>query len=214
MVTEGSVVAVEREMARYYDAEEAREDWPLDAGRIAARERFIDRLVADAVRGPVLEIGSGPGRDALALAEAGRDVIGFDLSHGHARRAASRGVTMAVGSVRTLPFASASIGALWSMSTLMHVPTVTIESTMEEIARVLAPAAIVAIGVWGGPDSEELVSNPEEQADGPRRLFSRRSEGAWRDLLQLVGEIETFEVWDFVPGTDFRYHLAFLQAYG
>ncbi len=45
-----------------------------------------------------------------------------------------------------------------------------------------------------------------------RRLFSRRSERRWRPLLEMVGRVDDFEVWDDDRDDDdaFRYHVAFL----
>ncbi len=100
------------------------------------------------------------------------------------------------------------------MSTLMHIPTVAIEATMRELARVLTPGAIAAIGVWGGPDVEHLSESPVDPPTGPRRLFSRRSEERWRSLLAQLGRIDDFAVWED-PGADdeaFRYHLAFVTV--
>ena len=209
MIDEPGVAGVERETARYYDREEGREDRPLDPRRIAARDRFVERI---GTRRPVLEIGTGPGRDALALTEGGLDVIGLDLSIGHATRAKARGITMVAGSARALPFAAQSIGGLWSMSTLMHIPSAAIDATMREIARVMAPGALVAIGVWGGPDVEHFG----DTSTGPRRLFSRRSAERWRSLLELVGRIHEFEEWGDGSTDDdaFRYHLSYVVAYG
>ncbi len=215
VIDETLVGAVERETASYYDVEEGREDRPLDPRRVAARERFV--AIVDGARrlGPVLEIGTGPGRDALAMAEAGLNVVGVDLSSGHAARAAARGLTMAVGSARALPFAAGSIGAMWSMSTLMHIPAVAIEGAMHEVARVLAPGATVAIGVWAGPDIEHFSDAPVDRPSEARRLFSRRSEQRWRPLLEVLGRIDHFEVWGDPgdPEAAFRYHLAFLTAH-
>jgi SAM-dependent methyltransferase len=160
VIDEPSVAAVERETARYYDLEEGREGRPLDPRRIAARGRFVQVVRASGREEPVLEIGTGPGREALALIEAGLDVIGVDVSSGHAARAASRGLTMVVASARALPFATGSIGALRSMSTLMHIPAVTIGGAMRELARVVAPGAAVAIGVWGGPTWSTFPTAP------------------------------------------------------
>lgn len=173
MIDEASVPAIEPETARYYDAEEGREGRPLDPRRVAARDRFIELIRADGRDRPVLEIGTGPRRDALALVDAGLAVVGVDLSVGHATRAAASGVTMTVASARASPFATSSIGSLWSMSTLMHIPAVAIEDTMLEIARVLAPGATVAVGVWGGPDIEHFS---ECDAGIPRRAGSEAIE--------------------------------------
>jgi len=218
MIDERSVPAVEHEMAQYYDAEEDREGRPLDPRRLAARDRFIGAVRAAGRDVPVVEIGAGPGRDAVEMVDAGLDVIGVDLSFGHAARAASRGLTMARASARELPFATASIGALWSMSTLMHIPEVAIDGAMQEIARVLAPGAPVAIGVWGGPDTEHFLDGIVDGSRGPRRLFSRRSEPRWRSLLEVLGHVDDFDLWANSRARDddaaFAYHLAFVTAHG
>lgn len=214
VVDDASVLAIERDTARYYDAEEGREGRPLDPRRIAVRDRHIRAAVADPRERPALEIGTGPGRDALALIDAGLRVVGVDLSLGHAARASAAGVTMTVASARALPFATSSIGSLWSMSTLMHIPDVAIEAAMLEIARVLAPDATVAVGVWGGPDVEHFSEVDPASPSTGRRLFSRRSEGRWRSLLEIVGRIDDFEVWEDDSADDaaFRYHVAFLTS--
>jgi len=218
VIDERSVLAVEREMAQYYDAEEEREGRPLDPRRLAARDRFIGAVRAAGRDEPIVEIGAGPGRDAVEMVDAGLAVIGVDLSFGHAARAASRGLTMARASARELPFATASIGALWSMSTLMHIPEVAIDGAMQEIARVLVAGAPVAIGVWGGPDTEHFLDGTVAGSRGPRRLFSRRSEPRWRALLEVLGHIDDFDLWANSRATDddaaFYYHLAFITAHG
>jgi SAM-dependent methyltransferase len=199
-------VTVEQDTAHYYDHEEGREDRPLDPRRVAARDRFVK-----SARGRrVLEIGTGPGRDAVALTDAGLDVVGIDLSFGHATRAAARDLSITVATARALPFAGRSFDALWSMSTLMHIPDDAIEGALHEIRRVLVPGSPVALGVWGGPDVEHY-----SETDGRRRLFSRRSEARWQSLLGIVGRVDHFEVWPSPATdgpTDFRYQLAFLTA--
>jgi hypothetical protein len=71
----------------------------------------------------------------------------------------------------------------------MHVPNAAIAEALGEIRRVLVPGALAAIGVWGGPDVED-----HGDTGGPR-LFSRRSEQRWRQMLGLVGTVEEFENW-------------------
>lgn len=214
---DGSVTAIERATARYYDAEEGREARALDPRRVAARQRFVETVRAGGpAQQPVLEVGTGPGRDALALIEAGLRVVGVDLSLGHAARASAAGVRMTVASARGLPFATNSIGALWSMSTLMHIPDIAIEDAMRDVARVCVPRASVVIGVWGGPDVEHFSDADPSSPSTGRRLFSRRSEGRWQGLLEIVGRVDDFEVWgdDTADDDRFVYHLAFLTAHG
>lgn len=183
--------SVERNLTAYYDEEAAdRADRPLEEVRIAARERFVASF--EGARPPLLEVGPGAGRDSAGLSARGFRVVGVDLSIDQLRYARGLGALPAVATARNLPFPAATFDALWTMSTLMHVPNSAIEATLAELHRVLAPGAVAAIGVWGGPDVERL-------GDGGR-LFSRRSDERWRGLLGIIGTVEVFENWH--PGTD------------
>ena len=201
---ESRPAAIERDLARYYDQEASvRAERSIDPGRVAARGRFIRMLEG---RPDVLEIGTGPGRDAAGFVACGLDLCGIDLSSAHASLASRRGALVAVASVRALPFADRSFGALWSMSTLMHVPNVAIAAALSEVRRVLRPGAPAAIGVWGGTNVEGLH---DADAYDPPRLFSRRSDSRWRDLLSIVGTVEEFEHWsDPSGGTEHWYQWA------
>lgn len=201
-------IAVEAELASYYDREgDLRLSQPVDPQRLAARERFLASLAAVHPR-RVLEIGSGPGRDAVAFLEAGHRYVAVDLSIEHARRCRATGAAVVLASARVLPFADASFDALWSMSTLMHVPESAIGAALAELARVLAPGGTAAIGVWGGVDVE--AHSPEDRAAGRApRLFSRRSDDRWRSMLAALGTVEAFETWG--DDAEFRYQWAVVR---
>lgn len=122
----------------------------------------------------------------------GVTVFGVDLSIAHARLATSVGAQVAVSSVRHLPFPDGAFDAVWTMSTLMHVPGVAIDGALAEVRRVLAPGGCMAAGVWGGEDVESLLDGG---AYGPPRLFSRRSDATWEAMLRRVGELAAFRTW-------------------
>ena len=194
--------AIERELAIYYDAEgEARSTRPLLGVRLEARERFLSTT-----SGTVLEIGSGPGRDASAFLEAGLDYVAVDLSIEHARRCRATGAAIALATARHLPFPRASFDAVWSMSTLMHVPESAIDAVLVEVAHVLRPRGRATIGVWGGRDVEEYSD------EDPPRLFSQRSVDRWVRMLGAVGDIESSET-SMVDG-DSCYHVVVVRRTG
>jgi SAM-dependent methyltransferase len=198
--------AVERSLAAYYEQEAGdRAGRPLDPPRVAARDRFLARLADHRPR--VLEVGVGPGRDAAAFVAAGMPVVGIDLAVDHARRARHAGAATLVATVRRLPFADAAFGAVWTMSTLMHVPDAVIADALAELRRVLAPGGLAAIGVWGGPDVEHVG---DANRFGPPRFFSRRSPARWRSLLATVGAVDEFEGWEPRSG-DFAYQWAVVR---
>ncbi len=200
------VAAVESALAAYYEQEAvARAARALDPQRVAARDRFVARIAGGRPR--LLEVGIGPGRDAAAFVAAGIPVAGVDLALDHARRAGTTGAAAVVATVRRLPFADDAFGALWTMSTLMHVPDAAIAGALAELRRVLAPGALAAIGVWGGPDVEHHLDGEFD----PPRFFSRRSEARWRSLLATLGSVEDFATWAH-RADDFCYQWAVVRT--
>ena len=182
---------VEIDLAAYYDQEaDFRAKQPLNAERLTARDEFASRLVQGTDR--LLEIGTGAGRDTGFFVERGISTFGIDLSFAQLGHAAARGASVVLASVRHIHFPDEHFDAVWTMSTLMHVPDTAIESALAELRRVLSPGATAAIGVWGGPDVEEL-SHGERYT--PARLFSRRSDERWKSLLSSLGRVEEFQTW-------------------
>ena len=165
--------------------------------RARRRDEFA-RLLVDERRRSLLEAGSGPGRDAVAFMSAGLAVTGVDLSAEHVRIAQGAGVDALQASVLDLPFSTRSFDAAWSMSTLLHIPNVLFDRAMSEIVRVVRPGSPIAVGLWGGPDSE---GPNERDTIQPQRFFSIRSDERVRAMLDAHGELERFDTWT-EPGTE------------
>lgn len=199
-------VAIEAELAAYYDNEaEERLHRPLSSQRTEARRRFAVEIDPSL---PLLELGTGVGRDVREFAKHDLTVIGVDLSLEQARHAQAAGAHQVLASATFLPFRDDSFAALWSMSTLMHVPNSVIRQTLSEVRRVLAPDAVAAIGVWGGPDVEDYGDRRDNES--LRRLFSRRSDETWLRLLDFLGVVTTFETWNR-DDDDFWYQWALVR---
>jgi glycosyltransferase A (GT-A) superfamily protein (DUF2064 family) len=64
---------------------------PLEARRWSGRADDVDQLVVSRCRGPVLDLGCGPGRMVQALNEAGVPALGVDMSAMAVQEARSRG---------------------------------------------------------------------------------------------------------------------------
>jgi SAM-dependent methyltransferase len=202
------VGAVERALVAYYEREAGdRAERPLDLQRVAARTRFVSQLARHRPR--MLEVGIGPGRDSVTFVARGIPVVGIDLSPEHARRARATGAEAIVATVRCLPFGDDTFTALWTMSTLMHVPNEAISDAFAELRRVLAPGALVAVGVWGGPDVEH---HSDIDVLDPPRFFSRRSDQRWQSLLATLGSIEEFETWGHGADSSWWYQWATVRA--
>jgi SAM-dependent methyltransferase len=72
---------------------------PLPLDRWIGPPNAADRAVLALARGPVLDIGCGPGRHVGALTAAGVEALGIDLSPVAARLARDRGAAVLAGSV-------------------------------------------------------------------------------------------------------------------
>ncbi len=180
---------IERDLAAYYDQEAGeRAERALLPQRIAMRHEF-----AASLRGTerLLEIGIGPGRDATAFVERGIAVTGVDLSTVFAALASAAGAQIALATARALPFRDRAFDVVWTMSTLMHIPESAIGGALAEVRRVLKPGGVASIGVWGGADVENLLPGSFD----PPRLFSRRSDDRWQQLVSVIGDVERFETW-------------------
>lgn len=194
--------ALEARVAEYYDQEgRARESMPLGAGRLAARVAFVDLLRAERRRS-LLEVGSGPGRDAVAFTAAGIDVTAVDRSPGHVRLAREAGVRAMVGSILAVPVARAAFDAGWTMSTLVHVPDERWDAAMTSVIAALRPGAPLAVGLWGGVDEEHWQ---EPRGGLPTRFFSRRSHDRARSMLARHADVESFATWPGEAGWEYQF---------
>ena len=196
----------EADLARYYDQEAfARANRALDPQRVARREAFVDRLHDERVTG-LIEVGTGPGRDARAFAAAGIGVVGVDLSVSHVRLARASGVQSVRASVYALPFADDVFDAGWTMSTLVHVPNRRFDTAMARLCRVIRPHGLLAVGLWG--DSTDVEEIADWDTIAPKRFFSRRTDERVRAMLEPYGRVLEFDTW--ADNKDSTWHYQFV----
>ena len=192
------------DLARYYDQDAlGRSTRPLLDERVRRRDSFLAGLVADGAR-RILEVGTGPGLDALAFQRSGLDVVGVDLSAEHVRLAREAGLDAHVAAAQELPFGSSSFDALWCASVLMHMPDSDLGEALAEFARVLRPGSLAALGMWGGDGTQG--TNPDDVIEPPR-FFAWRTDTEMRAAIGAFATIEVFDTWS-VPsnrGPDFHY---------
>jgi SAM-dependent methyltransferase len=203
------VPSLELDLAAYYDAEAGqRAARGLDPRRVEMREQFVAQLAGER-RTRLVEIGTGPGRDATAFLAAGCSVSGVDLSAEHVRLSRDVGVDAYVATAQQLPFADDAFDAGWTMSTLLHIPDDGFDAALREICRVLRPGSPLAVGLWGGPDWEGHSVKDEIQ---PPRFFSLRSHDRIRSMLGHHATIESFETWSGARDTSWEYQWAVLRT--
>ncbi len=189
----------EADLAVFYDRQApVRNTRSLTPHRVECREWFI-RLLKDEHRHSVFELGCGTGVEGLEFVRAGLHYTGVDLSSESVHVARSHGLEATVASGRQLPFPDSVFSAVWTMSTLLHVPNSRIHDVVSELVRVSAAGAPIAVGLWSGDDEEVL--NPED-VEEPRRFFSRRSDDTVRRIFGEHGSIEHFRTWPEGAGVE------------
>jgi 8-oxo-dGTP pyrophosphatase MutT (NUDIX family)/ubiquinone/menaquinone biosynthesis C-methylase UbiE len=115
----------------------------------------------------VLDIGCGPGRDVLGLAEQGFLAVGLDRSAGMLREAKAHGAGRLVqADARALPFAGGSLDGVWACASLLHLPKAELPATLAEIQRALVHGHVCLILKRG--EGEGWCDTEKEQ----RRFFA------------------------------------------
>jgi SAM-dependent methyltransferase len=102
-------------------------------------------------RGPVGDLGCGPGHVARFLADHGLDVLGIDLSPAMvevARRL--HGGRFQVGDLLALDLADSSLAGAVAFYSLIHVRRPEMQRAAAELHRVLAPGGVLLVAVHQG----------------------------------------------------------------
>jgi SAM-dependent methyltransferase len=103
-------------------------------------------------RGPVLDVGCGPGIVTAYLAGLGVDASGVDLSPrmvAHARRL-HPGLRFEVASATDLDLADASLGGVLGWWSLFTLPRDVLPGVLESFARALVPGGQALVGTHVG----------------------------------------------------------------
>ncbi len=165
---------------------------------------FVDHFVAE-VRGRVLDVGSGPGRDGLLLKNAGLDVVCLDASSSMVELSTGRGLVSVVGDFLELPFEEKSFDGVWAYTSLLHVSKQDFKKAVAEIKRVLQEGGRLGLGLIEG----EGEVYRENMGEGNARLFSYFKKEEVEEILKTEGfEVVYFET--ITPGS--RRYLQFIAV--
>jgi SAM-dependent methyltransferase len=182
----GEVVASLR--TSYDNGAEGRDRITKQPWKLAERRAFLDRLhAAGCTR--LLEIGAGTGQDAAFFAANGLDVTATDLSPEMVARCRAKGLRAHVMDFLRLDFPADSFDAVHAMNCLLHVPDADLPAVLATVARLLRPAGLFFVGVYGGWDGEGVWDGDSHT---PPRFFSN-----WSDARLQEFSRRDFEVVDF-----------------
>ncbi len=155
-------------------AEFVRDIWDADPLDRAAWTAFADFVRG---RGPVADLGCGPGHLTAHLRSLGLDAFGVDVSPAMVElaRAAEPSLRFEVGSMAALDLPDESLAGILSWYSVIHTPPAEVPGYFAEFTRTLASGGHVLLGVF-------------ESGDGPVSEFDHQVTTAYRwPLGELVG---------------------------
>lgn len=159
-------------------------DWAFKHSSAGWWKKEVEKLKSFLPEGKILEIGSGGGRDAKELIQAGFDYTGTDVSSGLLREAKEQnpGVEFLNLSVYELEFPQNHFDGFWASAVLLHIPKARIDEAMKSLNRVVRSGGVGFITIKQGEG--EKIEIEEAQTPGVReRLFSYYSEDEFKGVL-------------------------------
>ena len=145
---------------------------------------------------PVLDAGSGPGRDCAYLAELGFRPVALDLSHGMLAEGRRRGLTAPAtqADLRQLPFADGSFSGVWASASLLHLPRTDLVPALRDLGRIIGRGYLYLALKEGEGEAWQ------ERPGGPR-FFRYYALDSVETSLREAG-FEVMARWSGPPGSD------------
>jgi SAM-dependent methyltransferase len=128
--------------------------WEADAGPVyrSLAERLVQASPLDLARRSVLDLGSGTGAVARAVADRGSRVVMADASFDMVAQAVEAGAG-SVADARALPFRDGGFDAATAGFLLNHLPPA---PTLAEMARVVRPGGAVLASTWSAEGTDPV----------------------------------------------------------
>jgi len=121
---------------------------------------LLDRVLEHAHGQPVVDVGAGPGHVTAYLADRGADATGIDISPAMVSEARRHfpGRTFGVGDLRRLsrPATSSGWAAVVAWYSLIHFAASELPVAVAALARPLAPAGWLVLGMHAGAEVRHL----------------------------------------------------------
>jgi SAM-dependent methyltransferase len=161
-------------------------EWIRDELATKPLERALLRGFAEIVRGPVADIGCGPGRVTAFLHDLGLSVFGIDLSPGMiaAARRTHPTLRFEVGSMTSLDLEDGSLGGIVAWYSIIHIPDQHLPGVLAGFHRVLAPGGHLQLAFQVGDDVFHL---DEARGHEVSLDFRRRRPEQVANLLTQAG---------------------------
>lgn len=179
---------------------------PLDR---ALLDRFAD---ATRDRGPVCDLGCGPGHVARYLKERGVNVVGYDLSPKmvEAARFLNPEIISHQADMTALDVADGSWAGLLAFYSLIHIPRPEIAPALREFRRILQPGGLLLLAFHIGDETLYLDDWWEQKVNIDFFFFQPKQVA--RDLQAAGFEIEEIIEREPYPEVEHQSRRAYIFA--
>ena len=139
----------------------------------------------------ILDLGCGPGRDALFFKQQGFHPICIDFSEKMISICKSKNLEAYQMDFENLQFPKNSFDGVWAYTSLMHLPKSSMNSVLSKISLLLKPNGILFTGMKQG-NFEGFESNKNYVKDN-QRFISLYLDDELKQILQPYFKIISFE---------------------
>ena len=160
----------------------------LTHSRSKSDQRFLKFLQAEE-RETLLEIGCGPGGDALFFQNQGFRVLAVDNTPTMVKLTAEKGVPTQVLDCYDLDHINERFDAVYTMNCLLHIPKRDMNQILLLISKRLNDNGLMYLGIWGDENFEGIW---EKDRYEPKRFFSFWKTEALLEVLQRSFRLEYY----------------------
>jgi SAM-dependent methyltransferase len=164
-------------------------DRPFDLAMFSAFAQLV------AGRGPVADLGCGPGHLTRHLSTLGLDAFGIDLSTKmiEIARAAYPDLRFEVGSMTALDLDDGALSGVFAHYSTIHTPPARLPRVFAEVHRVLAPGGYLHLAFLADRDASELGYPYDHKIAlayrwSPDRLSALLAEIGFSEVARLLEE--------------------------
>ena len=159
-----------------------------DAFKVREQSEFL-KFLQDEGRETLLEIGCGPGGDALFFQKQGLRVLAVDNAPTMVKLTAEKGVPARILDCYNLDEINERFDAVYTMNCLLHIPKRDLDQVLDLISGRLNENGIMYIGIWGDKNFEGIW---EKDRYEPKRFFSFWKTEALLEVLQRSFKLEYY----------------------
>jgi cyclopropane fatty-acyl-phospholipid synthase-like methyltransferase len=160
------------------------------------RRVFLSYLQSEKKR-TLLDVGAGTGNDSLYFKKHGLRVTATDISPEHIRYCKKRGLRAILLDMYDLHTLRKKYDAVYSMSSLVHIPKKDMGRILSKIKRILKPRGFFYLGMYGGVDVEGIYQKDHCR---PKRFFALYKTPDLLAIVQKYFKLEYFK--SLVPFKD------------